>query len=174
MSLPTELQFDDLSYRTEGLYQRVGKGFFHVEYFPVGQTSTNAAMSVVFFRQPLSTDTLDQLVDGYSKALEEWRPKAVLTVLEKSERHVILKDMRFDGTLAGRPLFIIYLYELEGRTLLTSQFMFKPRRPFDSPKVFSKEFATKETRWLKELQQVSRIVHESISLEANIQIGCKF
>src|SRR5262245_14474254 len=130
MSVPTELQFDNLSYRTEGLYQRTSKEFFHVEYFPPGQVSTKEARSLEFFRQPLSTDTLDLLIDMHSKALKEWKPKAVLTVLEKSEQHLMFKDIRFDGTLSARTCFIVSLNELEGRTLLTSQFMLKPRRPF--------------------------------------------
>lgn len=167
MIVPPELPFDDLRYCTAGLYQRASKEFFHVEYFPSGQTASNAARSLEFFRQLLSTDTLDQLIDIHSRTLAEWTPKAVLTTLEQSERRLILRDIRFDGKLSGSPFFIIYLYELEGRTLLTSQFIFRPRTPFDSPEAFSKEFAAKETRWLKDLEQASRAVHKSISQEAN-------
>ena len=152
--IPTELRFDDMSYRTAGLYQK-GGDFFHVEYFPSGQASTNAATSVEFFRQQLSTESLDQLIELQLKALKEWKPRATLTVLEKSERHMLIKDVRFDGTLSGRAFFILYLYEVEGRTLLTSQFILRPRPPFDSAEAFSNEFTTKETKWLKDLRQLS-------------------
>jgi len=122
---------------------------------------------VEFFRQQLSADTLDQLVELHLKSLEDWKPKVTFTMLEKSERHLVLKDIRFDGTLSGRPFFILYLYELEGRTLLTSQFILRPRRPFDSAEAFSNEFTAKETKWLKDLQQVSRTIQKAILEQAN-------
>lgn len=164
---PEELRFDNVNYRTKGLYRSGSGEFLQIEYFQVGQTSTTAAKSVEFRRQPLSTDRLDELIEVHLQTLDQWKPKGVLTVLEKSDRHLVLKDVRFDGTLSGSPVFIIYFYELNGRTLLTSQVIFRPRPPFDTAEAFSKEFTTKEATWLKDLRQASRRVQESLAREAN-------
>ncbi len=100
------------------------------------------------------------------KQIEQCKPKGVLTVIEKSERHLVFKDIRFDGTLAGNPFFLMYICELEGRTMLTSQFTFRPRRPFNDAEAFSNEFTAKETKWLKDLRRVSRTVQKAILEQA--------
>jgi hypothetical protein len=110
---------------------------------------------------------LDQLIELRLKSLEEWKPRGALTVLEKSERLLVLKEVHFEGALSGRPLFALYLFEREGRTLLASQFIFRPRHPFDSAKTYSNEFIAKEAKWLKDLRQVSGAVQRAILDEAN-------
>ena len=164
--LPNQLNFSGGTYKTDGLYRGGSGDFFHVEYFPVGLTSLNSPVALDFLSQLYTEERLDQVVDLMLETLESWKPKGALTVIGKSENRIILKDVRFDGTISGSPSFILAVYELEGRTMLTSQLIFRPRKPYDSAKAFKEEFALREAEWLKELLKVAKHIHYSIKEEA--------
>lgn len=164
-----ELKFDGVAYRTEGIFRR--DDFFHIKYYPSAQTPSNPAKCLAFTQQPLSIDRLDHLIDLYLKSLDGWKPRAELKVVEKSEQHLVLREIRFDGTLSGRPFFVLHIWELEGYTFYNSRFVFRPSHPFDSPEAFSKEFTARAAVWLQDLRKTSRIVQQLIAQEANHRVG---
>ncbi len=164
--LPSQLIFSGITYETDGLSRSGSGDFFHAEYFPVGLTSLNAPVALDFISQLYTEERLDHVIDINLKSIESWKPKGALTVIGKSENRIILKDVRFDGTISGRPFFILIVYELEGRTLLMSQLIFRPRRPYDSAKAFKEEFTHREAEWLKELLRVARDIHSTIKEES--------